>query len=98
MYSHCTVFVVIMSTSFLLLSSSGCLCPRFQVVHAQQQTEESFWLKGNPTPTLRTDLAAVNLAEMVYIIGGYDAAGEGMDSVEVYNATSNSWNTDFFLK
>jgi N-acetylneuraminic acid mutarotase len=93
-YSYCTVFIVIMSTSFSLLSFSGCLWPSFQVAQAQQQAEESFWFKGNPTPTLRTDLAAINLAEMIYIIGGYDAAGEGMDSVEVYNATNNSWSTD----
>lgn len=92
MYSYWAVFIILIST-FFFLSSSDFLCPIFEDVQAQQQGEESFWSKGTPTPTLRTDLAATNLNEMIYIIGGYDAAGEGMDSVEVYNATNNSWST-----
>lgn len=58
-----------------------------------QSGPEGYWEKGNPMPTPRTEVTAANIADTVYVIGGFDTEGEPTDIVEIYNTTTNTWNT-----
>jgi len=44
-------------------------------------------------PIERQELASAVLNGLIYVIGGYDGAGQSTSSVFVYNPQSNSWST-----
>jgi N-acetylneuraminic acid mutarotase len=51
------------------------------------------WRKLAPMPTARGDLAAAAVGGRVYVIGGLDAVGHPMATVEIYRVASNTWTS-----
>jgi N-acetylneuraminic acid mutarotase len=51
------------------------------------------WSEGAAMPTARSAIAATNIGDDIYVIGGYDRIGNIMDVVEVYNVKNNSWKS-----
>jgi N-acetylneuraminic acid mutarotase len=52
----------------------------------------SFWTEGAPMPTPRTEIAGAAIDNIVYIVGGFDAQGRAVATVEVYNSSNDSWS------
>src|SRR5262245_10425130 len=50
------------------------------------------WQTLAPMPAARQEVATAVLGERVYVIGGFDSAGQSTDSVFVYNPQSNTWS------
>ena len=44
-------------------------------------------------PAARQEIATAVFNGLIYVIGGFDSAGQSTDSVFVYNPQSNSWST-----
>ena len=44
-------------------------------------------------PAARQEIATAALNGLIYVIGGFDSAGQSTSSVFVYNPQSNSWST-----
>ena len=44
-------------------------------------------------PAARQEIASAVLNGLIYVIGGYDSAGQSTSSVFVYNPQSNTWST-----
>jgi N-acetylneuraminic acid mutarotase len=76
--THTTILFSVIYLSFFQLASA-------------QVGESSVWTIGSPMPRPTTEVAAAVLGDTIYIVGGYDEAGEGVGMVEVYNATSDTW-------
>src|SRR5713226_6801847 len=52
------------------------------------------WIVVAPMPTPRSGLAAAEGSDkMIYAIGGADAGGTPLATVEAYDPTTNSWKT-----
>jgi N-acetylneuraminic acid mutarotase len=51
----------------------------------------SFWTAAESMPTPRTEVTAAVLENEIYVIGGFDGAGQVTDIVEVYTIANNSW-------
>lgn len=49
------------------------------------------WRTGRDAPTPRTEVAVARLGADVYVIGGFDATGQAVRTVEVYNASQDRW-------
>jgi len=59
----------------------------------QKSSGNDRWLKGKSLPTPRTEVMAVSLDDLVYVIGGFTNEGRITNTVEVYNTTNNFWYT-----
>jgi N-acetylneuraminic acid mutarotase len=55
---------------------------------------EEFWSKGAPMPTPRTEVTAVSIGYIAYVIGGFNSDGNPTDIVEAYDTRNNSWMTN----
>ena len=55
------------------------------------ETAESWWSNGTAMPTPRTEIAATNIGNNIYVIGGFDKTGKVLDTVEVYDIKNDSW-------
>ena len=51
------------------------------------------WSEGATMPTPRSEIAATNIGDDIFVIGGFDKSGEPVDAVEVYNVKNNSWKS-----
>ena len=51
------------------------------------------WDTLAPMPAARQELASAVLNGLIYVIGGYDSAGQSTNSVFVYNPSANTWST-----
>lgn len=51
------------------------------------------WSEAEPMPTARSEIAATNKGDDIYVIGGLDESGDPMDVVEIYNVQDNSWKS-----
>ena len=51
------------------------------------------WSEGADMINSRTDFAASNIGDDIYVIGGFDLSGDTLDVVEVYNVKNNSWKS-----
>lgn len=49
------------------------------------------WRTGRDAPTPRTEVAVAGLGAEIYVIGGFDEAGQAVRTVEVYNASQDRW-------
>ena len=49
------------------------------------------WSEAESMPTARSEIAATNIGDDIYVIGGLDELGDPMDVVEMYNVQNNSW-------
>src|SRR5688572_16315578 len=61
---------------------------------AQEKALEGGWISKSQLPTPRTEVTSTNLDDDIYVIGGFISNGETTATVEMYNATSDSWKTD----
>ena len=52
-----------------------------------------YWTEGRPMPTPRTEIAGAAIGMNVYIIGGFDASGRAVSTVELYASTNAIWGT-----
>ena len=81
--------IVIIVAAFFMLSIvfvfSESLAQTVTVVR------ESFWTAAESMPTSRTEVTAAVLENDIYVIGGFDGAGQVTDIVEVYSIANNSW-------
>jgi Kelch motif len=53
--------------------------------------EEVEWEQLAPIPTPRTEVTAAALGDSIYVIGGFDAAGRTVPTVEVYDIEADTW-------
>src|SRR6186713_1925087 len=51
------------------------------------------WRTLAPMPAARQELATAVLNGLIYVIGGFDSAGQSTSNVFVYNPRSNTWST-----
>lgn len=51
----------------------------------------SSWSNAMNMPTPRSEIVAAALDDNIFVIGGFDAYGEALQTVEVYNVYNNSW-------
>jgi Kelch motif len=49
------------------------------------------WTTVAPLPAARSDMAAAVVGGKIYIFGGFDAAGNVLNTVDVYNPVTNTW-------
>ena len=56
-------------------------------------TQAQSWSEGAAMPTSRSEIAATNIGDNIYVIGGFDGSGNALDVVEVYNVKNNSWKS-----
>lgn len=84
------VSLVIVTLIFLtaVLSSGD-----YSVILSQKPSGNDTWLEGKSLPTPRTEIMAVSLDGLVYVIGGFTNEGRITNTVEVYNTTNNLWDT-----
>jgi hypothetical protein len=54
-------------------------------------TADGRWERLAPVPTPRTEVTAVAVADRIYVIGGFDASGETVPTVEVYDVEADAW-------
>ncbi len=78
----------------IFLVTSLCSLSIVQLIFAQESQISSSWDRGIDMPTPRTEVTAANIDEAIYVIGGFDRNGEITDIVEMFNVTSNSWDSD----
>src|SRR3989344_6873804 len=55
--------------------------------------ETGLWQARSSMPTPRVDAAAAELDGKIYVVGGFDGLGQTLSTVEVYDSTSDSWET-----
>jgi hypothetical protein len=73
-------------------ASRTCRLPRPLEVERLEERTLLSWSTLPSLPTARTDLAATTGADgRIYALGGLDAAGNVLKTVEVYNPTTNAW-------
>ena len=80
----------ILSIFPLVLFFSILLIGQIQL-QAFTETAESWWSNGTAMPTPRTEIAATNIGNKIYVIGGFDKTGQVLDTVEVYDIKNDSW-------
>ena len=51
------------------------------------------WSEGATMPTPRSEIAATNIGDDIYVIGGFDKSGDPSGAVDVYNVKNNSWKS-----
>lgn len=51
------------------------------------------WSQGASMPTARSEIAAANIGNDIYVVGGFDGSGEASDVVEFYDIKNNSWKS-----
>ena len=56
-------------------------------------TRAQSWSEGAAMPTARSEIAATNIGDNIYVIGGFDGSGNALNVVEVYNVKNNSWKS-----
>lgn len=49
------------------------------------------WQTLAPTPTARTEVTAAVTGKRIFVVGGFDAGGDTVRTVEVYDIESNLW-------
>ncbi len=49
------------------------------------------WRTGREAPTSRTEVASAAVGAEIYVIGGFEATGQDVATVEVYNASQDRW-------
>jgi len=54
---------------------------------------EGVWRPLAPMPTARQEISTAVLNGLVYVIGGYNTAGQSTNVVEVYDPTTDLWST-----
>jgi N-acetylneuraminic acid mutarotase len=59
---------------------------------ASPLAEDAEWEQLAPIPTPRTEVTAAALGDSIYVIGGFDAAGRTVPTVEVYDIEADTWN------
>ena len=64
--------------------------PIFQMSYSEI-SQKSFWSTGKNMPTARAEIAATNILENIYVIGGFDTSGKALDIAENYNVLNDSW-------
>ena len=62
----------------------------FQISYSEV-SHKSFWSNGKNMPTARSEIAATNIRENIYVIGGFDRSGKALDIAENYNVLNDSW-------
>lgn len=77
----------IFTAAFGLVFGLALLNPAFA------QSSGGTWETRAPMPTARQELATAALNGKVYVIGGYNSAGESTDLVEVYNPATDTWTS-----
>src|SRR5436190_896637 len=60
---------------------------------SQSTGDRDSWQTLAPMPAARQELSSAVLNGLIYVIGGYDSAGQSTSSVFVYHPQSNSWST-----
>lgn len=81
-----TIFFMSLSVIFF-----GIVFLSFVSENSFAQKTNNIWLEGKPLPTARTEVTAVSLNNLVYIIGGFTNDGRITNLVETYDTTSNRW-------
>src|SRR5579871_2720804 len=59
----------------------------------QKFTVHNSWANGIAMPTATTRSSAAVLSGNIYVIGGLNASGTVVDTVQIYNTTANTWST-----
>ena len=54
-------------------------------------SQDFFWINGSSMEIPRTEVSAVLLDDVIYVIGGFNKSGDVVDVVEAYDINSNSW-------
>src|SRR5919197_6297339 len=64
-------------------------------VHAQTvNPKNAVWTSGKPSPVSKMESAYATIDYKIYIIAGYGETGKrNKNSVEVYDAKTDTWNT-----
>ena len=55
------------------------------------ESQDFFWINGSSMEIPRTEVSAVLLDDVIYVIGGFNKSGDVVDVVEAYDINSNSW-------
>src|SRR5262245_59097894 len=79
----------------------GCLCLAAGLAAlgcddspaAPSSASPGSWQTLPAMPAARQEIATAALNGAVYVIGGFDAAGQSTNSVFVFNTQSRSWST-----
>jgi N-acetylneuraminic acid mutarotase len=51
------------------------------------------WQEAAPMNTARSEMRAVVIQDKFYVLAGYNAAGQQLNSLEVYDPAANTWST-----
>lgn len=51
------------------------------------------WKVLSPMPTERAEVTAATVGSSIYVVGGFNSKGDTVDTVEVYDARSDTWST-----
>lgn len=76
-------------SGFMILGSSPIAPPGYTL--SGGTSTGNVWFSVAPMPTARSNLAAASASGLIYTIGGTN--GFDLNTVEVYNPSSNSWST-----
>jgi N-acetylneuraminic acid mutarotase len=78
-----------------LISFDGDVSFDFEIIYGESlaSEEESSWTIGKSMPTPRTEIAVTLVEDKIYVIGGFDKFGNVLDTVEVYDITTDTWKT-----
>lgn len=80
------VIIMLIFLTAVLLSSD------YTITLSQKSSGNNTWLEGKSLPTPRTEIIAVSLDNLVYVMGGFTNEGRITNAVEVYNTTNNLWD------
>jgi len=81
------------SANRVFVRVDGATATGFQVTATYGLVGPNRWIPRAPMPTARKQLAAGTLAGVLYAIGGTNAAGTVVKTVQAYDATTNAWST-----
>jgi hypothetical protein len=81
------VIILFVTFTTILLSDD------YIITLAQKSSANSICLEGNSLTTSRTEITAVSLHYLVYVLGGFTNDSRITNTVEVYNTTNNRWDT-----
>jgi N-acetylneuraminic acid mutarotase len=87
------IFILSGTFGFGFLLIFPMLILSFGTSTIKSSTQEHGWTVGSPMPTPRTEIAAALLDGKIYVVGGKTKT-ELTDIVEVYDPSSDTWNTD----
>jgi N-acetylneuraminic acid mutarotase len=51
------------------------------------------WITGAKMPNPRSEVGSVALNDKIYVVGGYDAARNATDTIQVYDSGRDEWST-----